>query len=98
MAVKCNQMQSLFSQIKVQSHLQPIQLIRLKQGLTRMGITNCESTSAGLMSSQQYEPNNAVTAAAIWTKGGSGEISITTSISYTVQPEYLSYSILMGRD
>jgi hypothetical protein len=50
------------------------------------------------MSSQQYEPNNAVTAAAIWTKGGSGEISITTSISYTVQPEYLSYSILMGRD
>jgi len=68
------------------------------QGLTRMGITNVEATSAGLLSSQQYEPANAVTAAAIWTKGGNGEISITTAVSYTVQPEYLSYSILMGRD
>ena len=68
------------------------------QGLTRMGITNAEATSVGLLSSQQYEPANAVTAAAIWTKGGNGEISITTGVSYTVQPEYLTYSILMGGD
>jgi hypothetical protein len=63
-----------------------------------MGITNAEATSVGLLSSQQYEPANAVTAAAIWTKGGNGEISITTGVSYTVQPEYLTYSILMGGD
>lgn len=63
----------------------------------RMGLTNTETTSSNIKSSQAHEPTETVTAALIWTRGGRGQ-ALTPSDSYTATAGYITYSVLHTKD